>query len=158
MQNESRRSHPRASQPVAETTGGPVISIAQGRPHVGQRVKAHVPPWVHRQVDALRAGPWGAESRAGVVRDLVIVGLLALKAKGVQAPGFDPEAAIREAVLKGEPTATALDVTRRARARAERSKAQGGRAAGRRDDQAQTDRVGEEEEREPTRAAGGRDS
>jgi len=97
--------------------------LGRGRPHVGGRVKAHVPPWVHGQVEALRACQWGANTRAGVIRDLVIVGLLELKRQGVQAPGFDPEAAIKDAVRKGQPTATALDAKARAHARAKGKRA-----------------------------------
>lgn len=43
-------------------------------------------------------------SRASVIRDALAVGLLALHREGVEAPGFDPAAALVAAADADEPT------------------------------------------------------
>ncbi len=88
-----------------------LIPRPSGRPLIGVRARTQVPIWAMEQIDALVAGEWGGSTRASVVRDLIVFGLIALKRNGVQAPGFDPGTAIRDALGRGEPTSTALDAT-----------------------------------------------
>lgn len=93
-----------------------------GRPAVGTLfLKARIPPWMMSQLNALvaercrdrereyaRRGVRSAKAcrrphRAEVVRDVMRMGLVSMHRAGVQAPGFRPAHALREARLKGEP-------------------------------------------------------
>lgn len=76
----------------------------RGRPKVGLNFSICMPAWVIGQINALQALHGPKTPLAGVLRDAVVAGLLSLKAAGVEAPGFDPGAALLEAQRRGEPT------------------------------------------------------
>ncbi len=107
-----------------DLAGAPVRSLEPepGRQRVGPLLKGHVPAWVINQLDAIQAERTRARRRshqtlrgqqvvprAAVVRDVLIAGLLMLKERGLDAPGFNPEDAIRKAIGRGEHTATVFD-------------------------------------------------
>ncbi len=82
----------------------------RGHPRVGPLLKAHMPPWITAQLDVLvehgtrlrrEARPSArGMTRADVMRDVLRVGLMAMR---VKAPGFNPGRALLKARARGEP-------------------------------------------------------